>query len=279
MESGAENARPFQLSTSPLLSTSTQRDTEVQDTELSWPWVSALSGCVQVCPSHSEGPPSAATQKDGDTHEIWLAAPQAPRLPDQPEPSNSQGVPLAVDRHAEGGAGAVDGGDPLRSGDGRRGLPRRAVEQRHLVQVRRGGAEGRAGARQVGDALGRGRRDGGPEGGHLVEDEPVGPPGRRAEHTGVGRGARDDGQVGARGNGTALDHVPAGPAVVGVVWARVVVVGAPEVAGLPPQPATIRARATTASAAPGGPARLRTTCEPGGRSPRWPGGGTTYRAR
>ena len=78
---------PFQVTTSPLLSTSTQKEVVAQDTELSCPWLSESVGWVQVCPFHTEGPPSAATQKDGDTHEIWLAAPQAPRLPDQPEPS------------------------------------------------------------------------------------------------------------------------------------------------------------------------------------------------
>ena len=60
---------------------------------MSWPWVSALVGWVQVCPFHTEGPPSAATQKEGDTHEIWLAAPQAPRLPDQPVPSKANELP------------------------------------------------------------------------------------------------------------------------------------------------------------------------------------------
>ncbi len=46
-----------------------------------------------MCPSHTEGPPSAATQKDGEAHEIWLAAPHAPRLPDQPVPSNANELP------------------------------------------------------------------------------------------------------------------------------------------------------------------------------------------
>ena len=50
-------------------------------------------GWVQVWPFHTEGPPSAATQKAGDTQEIWLAAPQAPRLPDQPCPSNAKALP------------------------------------------------------------------------------------------------------------------------------------------------------------------------------------------
>ena len=85
--------RPFQVSTLPLLSTSTQNDVVAQETELSWPWVSASPGWVQVWPFHTEGPPSAATQKVGDTHEIWLAAPHAPRLPDQPEPSNAKELP------------------------------------------------------------------------------------------------------------------------------------------------------------------------------------------
>ena len=60
---------------------------------MSWPWASALLGCVHVWPFHTEGPPSAATQKVGDTHEIWLAAPQAPRLPDHPWPSNANALP------------------------------------------------------------------------------------------------------------------------------------------------------------------------------------------
>ena len=80
---------PFQVSTLPLLSTRTQKVVVAQETALSWPWASASLGCVQVWPFHTEGPPSAATQKVGDTHEIWLAAPQAPRLPDHPWPSKA----------------------------------------------------------------------------------------------------------------------------------------------------------------------------------------------
>ena len=93
MEAGAEKPRPFQVSTPPLLSTRTQKAVVAHDTELSWPWASRLSGCVQVWPFHTEGPPSAATQKVGDTHEIWLAAPQAPRLPDQPRPLKAKALP------------------------------------------------------------------------------------------------------------------------------------------------------------------------------------------
>ena len=84
IDDGAVKPSPFQVSTLPLLSTRTQKDVVAQETELSWPWASALLGWVQVWPFHTEGPPSAATQKAGDTHEIWLAAPQAPRLPDHP---------------------------------------------------------------------------------------------------------------------------------------------------------------------------------------------------
>src|ERR1700733_1597047 len=87
IDTGAEKLAPFQVRTAPLLSTRTQKLVEAQDTELSWPWVSTSLGWVQDWPLKTEGPPSAATQKDGDTHEIWLAAPQAPRLPDQPLPS------------------------------------------------------------------------------------------------------------------------------------------------------------------------------------------------
>src|SRR6202011_2935287 len=93
MEAGAEKARQFQGSTAPLLSSITQKDAEQQGTDLSWPWVLALVGCVQMCPFHTEGPPSAATQKEGDTHEIWLAAPQAPRLPDQLLPLKAKALP------------------------------------------------------------------------------------------------------------------------------------------------------------------------------------------
>ncbi len=64
----------------------TQKAVEAQETELSWPCVSISLGWVQVEPLKTEGPPSAATQNDGVTHEIWLAAPQAPMLPDQPLP-------------------------------------------------------------------------------------------------------------------------------------------------------------------------------------------------
>ena len=81
---------------------------EAQETELSWPWVSASPGWVQRRPFNTEGPPSAATQKDGDTHEIWLAAPQAPMLPDQPRAVVGERIALAVDGDAERRAGAVD---------------------------------------------------------------------------------------------------------------------------------------------------------------------------
>ena len=87
IDAGAEKVVPFQVRTAPLLSTMTQNVVVAQETELSWPWLSMSPGWVQVWPLNTEGPPSAATQKDGDTHEIWLAAPQAPRLPDQPLPS------------------------------------------------------------------------------------------------------------------------------------------------------------------------------------------------
>ena len=90
---GAEKAVPFQVKTPPPLSTMTQKDVDAQETELSWAWVSTSLGCVQVRPSHTEGPPSAATQKAGETHEIWLAAPHAPRLPDQLVPLNSNELP------------------------------------------------------------------------------------------------------------------------------------------------------------------------------------------
>ncbi len=93
IDAGAEKPTPFQVRTSPLLSTTTQKVVVAQETELSWPWLSASPGWVQVLPFHTEGPPSAATQKDGDTHEIWLAAPQAPRLPDQPLPSKAKELP------------------------------------------------------------------------------------------------------------------------------------------------------------------------------------------
>src|SRR5258707_11252970 len=87
IDAGAEKPAPFPVRTAPLLSTMTQKAVEAHETELSWPWLSTLPGWVQVWPLNTEGPPSAATQKEGDTHEIWFAAPQAPRLPDQPRPS------------------------------------------------------------------------------------------------------------------------------------------------------------------------------------------------
>ncbi len=84
---GALKPCPFQVRTSPLLSTMTQNVVEAQETAFSCPSVSTSLGWVHVLPFQTDGPPSAATQKLGDTHEIWLAAPQAPRLPDQPLPS------------------------------------------------------------------------------------------------------------------------------------------------------------------------------------------------
>ena len=96
----------------------TQNVVVAQETELSWPWLSMSPGWVQVEPLKTEGPPSAAMQKDGDTHEIWLAAPQAPRLPDQPAAVVGERVPLAVDGDAERGPGAVDRRDALRGRNG-----------------------------------------------------------------------------------------------------------------------------------------------------------------
>lgn len=84
---GALKPCPFQVSTSPLLSTITQNAVDAQETAFSCPSVSTSLGWVHVLPFQTDGPPSAATQKLGETHEIWLAAPQAPRLPDQPLPS------------------------------------------------------------------------------------------------------------------------------------------------------------------------------------------------
>src|ERR1700677_4630101 len=76
MDTGAEKAVPFQFKTSPALSTATQNEGLAHETALSCPWESASLGCVQSWPSQMDGPPSAATQKTGLVHEIWLAAPQ-----------------------------------------------------------------------------------------------------------------------------------------------------------------------------------------------------------
>ena len=90
---GAENAVPFHVSTSPALSTATQKVVLAQDTALSCPWGSASLGWVHERPSHTEGPPSAATQNEAETHEIWLAAPQAPTLPDHDVPLKTKAFP------------------------------------------------------------------------------------------------------------------------------------------------------------------------------------------
>lgn len=80
--------------------------------------------------------------------------------------------------------------------------------------------------------------------------------------------------------GMALDQFPAGPLVVDVV--ECAVVGVPELDGdelqLEAASAT-RASATTVSAVRNDAAPLCTTAGPAGRSPRAPGGATTYRAR
>src|SRR6516225_4372038 len=64
-DAGGENPWPFQVSAPPLLSTSTQNEVVAHETEFSWPAASASLGWVQVWPSQTEGPPSAATQKAG----------------------------------------------------------------------------------------------------------------------------------------------------------------------------------------------------------------------
>ena len=64
-----------------------QKETLAHETELSCPWLSLLPGWVHELPFQTEVPPSTATQKEGLTHEIWLAAPHAPTLPDQLPPS------------------------------------------------------------------------------------------------------------------------------------------------------------------------------------------------
>src|SRR5580704_3998548 len=94
IEAGALKAVPFHAMKAPLLSTSMQNVVDAHETAFSCPCVSASVGWVQLCPLNTDGPPSAATQNVGDTQEIWLAAPQAPRLPDQPEPSKAKELPL-----------------------------------------------------------------------------------------------------------------------------------------------------------------------------------------
>ena len=90
---GVVNPSPFHVSTLPLLSTSAQYVVDAHETALSWPCVSASLGWVQLWPLNAVGPPSAATQNVGETQEIWFAAPQAPRLPDQPAPSKAKEFP------------------------------------------------------------------------------------------------------------------------------------------------------------------------------------------
>jgi hypothetical protein len=46
-----------------------------------------------VWPFHTDGPPSAAMQNVGDTHETCSAEPQAPRLPDHPDPLKANEFP------------------------------------------------------------------------------------------------------------------------------------------------------------------------------------------
>ncbi len=93
IETGGVNPSPFQVRTLPLLSTRAQYVVAAHETEFSWPCASASLGWVQLWPLNTEGPPSAAMQNPGDTQEIWLAAPQAPRLPDQPEPLKANEFP------------------------------------------------------------------------------------------------------------------------------------------------------------------------------------------
>ncbi len=125
---GAVNTDPFQVKTSPPLSAAMQKVGLAQDTALSCELVSTSIGWLHACPFHTDGPPSAAMQNCDDTQEIWLAAPQAPTLPDQrvplkmnefPSPSMAAqkagpAQPMAVNPWAEGMPVGADHDVPLK---------------------------------------------------------------------------------------------------------------------------------------------------------------------
>ena len=155
MDSGAVKPWPFQVSTSPLLSTMTQKVVDAHETEFSCPCVSTSLGWVHVLPFHTDGPPSAATQNVGDTQEIWLAAPQAPTLPDHPLPSKRKELPSPSMVMQKAGPVQSMAVMPCAAGSVGGRLPRGSVEEGDLVRVGRGGAEGRRPTGQVGGALRR----------------------------------------------------------------------------------------------------------------------------
>ncbi len=90
---GPSQAAPFHVKASPAVSTATQNVLDVHETAFSCPAASSEPGWVHDEPSHIDGPPSEATQNEALTHEMSLASPQAPAVPDHPEPSKAKAKP------------------------------------------------------------------------------------------------------------------------------------------------------------------------------------------
>ncbi len=107
MAVGAEKAEPFHVKTSPALSTAIQKAGLGHETELSWPCGSASLGWVHECPFHTDGPPSTATQNEGEAQEIRWPFPGS----DVARPAGAvvdERVALAVDGDAERGGDTRD---------------------------------------------------------------------------------------------------------------------------------------------------------------------------
>ena len=165
-----------------------RRSCVAHETELSWPWLSTSSAGSRCGRSTPTGRPRRPRRRTGTRTRSGWPPPRRPGCPTSRCPSKAKELPSPSMVMQNVGAGAVDGGDALRGGEGGRGLPGRSVEERHLVQVGRGRAEVGGGAREVGAALGRRATARGPEGGDLLDEQPVGLPARRAHQAGAGCG-------------------------------------------------------------------------------------------
>ncbi len=129
MVRGNDQAAPFQTVSLPAVSTVTQKDGLGHDTPVYRPRGSPEAGLDHEVPSHREGPPPAATQNEGDAHEMAAALPQAFTADDQDDPSKvnpspmpSMAVQKEGDAHptacrvwAPGSGVAVDHAEPFQS--------------------------------------------------------------------------------------------------------------------------------------------------------------------
>ena len=78
---------PFHAMKAPLLSTRMQNVVDAHETAFSWPWVSQVRGLGPAMPSQHGGAALGGDAEGGRHARDLVGGAQAPRLPDQPEPS------------------------------------------------------------------------------------------------------------------------------------------------------------------------------------------------